>query len=73
MNSNTFPLPEIIFAPTLVLSPHVFLLGMLFRARAFKNIAVDGPVVDCPENSYSLGVVDGLGEQQLKLKEDILD
>ncbi|KAL2802972.1 hypothetical protein BJX63DRAFT_90216 [Aspergillus granulosus] len=70
---NTFPIPEIIFDPTLVLSPHVFLLGMLFRIQGFKNFSEDGPVVDCPENLYNLGVLDGLGEQELKLKDEILD
>ncbi|KAL4946937.1 hypothetical protein BDW69DRAFT_190709, partial [Aspergillus filifer] len=71
--NNTFPIPEIIFDPTLVLSPHVFLLGMLFRIQAFKHFSTDGLVVDCPENLYNLGVLDGLGEQELKLKDKILD
>ncbi|KAF7169343.1 hypothetical protein CNMCM6106_004230 [Aspergillus hiratsukae] len=70
---NTFPIPEIVFDPTLVLSPHVFLLGMLFRTRAFKNFSTDGLVVDCPENLYNLGVLEGLGQQELKLKDEILD
>ncbi|KAL4861811.1 hypothetical protein BDV12DRAFT_190834 [Aspergillus spectabilis] len=70
---NTFPIPEIVFDPTLVLSPHVFLLGMLFRIQAFKNISKDGLVLNCPENLYNLGVLDGLGEQPLKLKDEILD
>jgi len=30
-----FPLPEIIFNPSLVLSPHVTLLGLLFADEAF--------------------------------------
>ncbi|RAL06608.1 DUF3435 domain-containing protein [Aspergillus homomorphus CBS 101889] len=70
---NTFPIPEIVFDPTLVLSPHVFLLGMLFRIKAFKKFSKDGLVVDRPENLYNLGVLDGLGEQELKLKDEILD
>ncbi|KAL4758475.1 uncharacterized protein BDW70DRAFT_141802 [Aspergillus foveolatus] len=70
---NTFPIPEIIFDPTLVLSPHVFLLGMLFRIQGFKNFSEDGLVLDCPENLYKLGVLDGLGQQELKLKDEILD
>ncbi|KAL4737188.1 hypothetical protein BDV11DRAFT_192371 [Aspergillus similis] len=36
---NTFPIPEIIFDPILVLSPHVFLLGMLFHIQGFKNFS----------------------------------
>ncbi|EQL28673.1 hypothetical protein BDFG_08585 [Blastomyces dermatitidis ATCC 26199] len=71
--SDTFPIPEIIFDPTLVLSPHVFLLGMLFRIGAFKSLSKDGPVTDCPEKLYSLRVLDGLGEQELKLKDELLD
>ncbi|KAJ5343508.1 uncharacterized protein N7506_003332 [Penicillium brevicompactum] len=71
--SNTFPIPEIIFDPTLVLSPHVFLLGMLFRIGAFKSLSKDGPVMDCPEKLYRLRVLHGLGEQELKLKDEILD
>lgn len=46
---------------------------MLFRVRAFKEIARDGPVLDCPEKLYSLRVLDGLGQQELKLKDEILD
>ncbi|OXV06681.1 hypothetical protein Egran_05551, partial [Elaphomyces granulatus] len=64
---NTFPIPEIIFDPSLVLSPHVFLLGMLFRIGAFKNVSMD------PENLYKLGILDGLYQQELKLKDEILD
>jgi hypothetical protein len=72
-NRNTFPIPEIIFDPILVLSPHVFLLRMLFRIQAFKNISKDGLVLNYPENLYNLSVLDGLGEQLLKLKDEILD
>jgi uncharacterized protein DUF3435 len=72
-NRNTFPIPEVIFDPTLILSPHVFLLGMLFHIGAFKTFSRTGSVVDCPENLYSLGVVKGLGQQELKLKEELLD
>ncbi|KAJ5475749.1 hypothetical protein N7475_001478 [Penicillium sp. IBT 31633x] len=58
---NMFPIPEIIFDPTLVLSPHVFVLGMLFRIGAFKSLSKDGPVIDCPEKLYRLRILDGLG------------
>ena len=63
-----FPIPEIIYDPTLVLSPHAFLLGMLFKKRAFKS-----PSIDCPEKLYSLDVLDGLNEQELPLKDEIGD
>ncbi|KAJ6000886.1 hypothetical protein N7481_001295 [Penicillium waksmanii] len=71
--SNTFPLPEIIFDPTLVLSPHIFLLGMLLKIKAFKTLSTNGPTLDSAEKLYSLGVLDGLGQQELKLKDEILD
>ncbi|KGQ00729.1 hypothetical protein PAAG_12607 [Paracoccidioides lutzii Pb01] len=61
-DANTFPLPEIIYDPTLVLSPHVLLLGMLFHINAYKS-----PSIDCPQNLYNLNVLKGLNEQQLPL------
>ena len=72
-NRNEFKIPEIIFDPTLVLSPHVCLLGMLFHIKGFKTRSLNGPVLDCPENLYRLRVLDGLGQQQLVLKEEIKD
>ena len=32
-----------------------------------------GPVLDCPENLYRLRVIEGLGQQELKLKDELLD
>jgi hypothetical protein len=46
---------------------------MLFRIGAFKSLSKDGPVMDCPEKLYRLRVLHGLGEQELKLKDQILD
>ena len=51
----------------------MFLLGMLFHIQAFKNFSTEGMVVDCPENLYNLGILKGLGQQELKLKDEILD
>ncbi|CZS92472.1 uncharacterized protein RAG0_03051 [Rhynchosporium agropyri] len=65
---NEFKIPDIIYDPTLVLSPHVFLLGMLFKARAFKS-----PSIDCPERLYSLKVLKGLNEQPLPLRDEMDD
>lgn len=73
MGRNEFKIPEIIFDPTLALSPHVCLLGMLFHIKGFKSITTTGPVLDSPEKLYSLGVLDGLGQQELKLKDELLD
>ena len=61
-----FPIPEIIFDPTLVLSPYVFLLGMLFKVLAFKS-----PSIDSAEKLYSLGILDGLNEQVLPLRKEL--
>jgi hypothetical protein len=66
--SNVFNIPEIIFDPTLVLSPHVFLLGMLFKIQAFRF-----PSIDSPERLYSLNVLKGLNEQVLPLRKAIDD
>ncbi|OCK91232.1 uncharacterized protein K441DRAFT_461095, partial [Cenococcum geophilum 1.58] len=33
--TNTFSIPKIIFNPSLILSPYVFLLGLLFADKAF--------------------------------------
>ncbi|CZR66010.1 uncharacterized protein PAC_15910 [Phialocephala subalpina] len=63
---NEFKIPEIIYDPTLVLSPHIFLLGILFKARAFKS-----PSIDCPERLYSLKVLKGLNEQPLPLRDEM--
>ncbi|EER43787.1 conserved hypothetical protein [Histoplasma capsulatum H143] len=65
---QTLLLPEIIYDPTLVLSPHVFLLGMLFHIRAFKS-----PGIRRPEDLYSLGVLNGLNQQELPLRDDLAD
>ncbi|KAJ5640364.1 uncharacterized protein N7484_008226 [Penicillium longicatenatum] len=70
---NEFKIPEIIFDPTLVLSPHVCLLSMLFHIKGFKTMSSTGPVLDCPENLYRLRVLEGLGQQQLRLKDEILN
>jgi hypothetical protein len=61
-----FLILEIIYDPTLVLSPYVFLLRMLFKAQAFKS-----PSIDSPERLYSLDVLDDLNEQALPLKEEL--
>jgi hypothetical protein len=36
-NRITFTLPEVIYGPSLLFNPHVFLFGMLFHACAFRN------------------------------------
>ncbi|KAL4899407.1 hypothetical protein BDW74DRAFT_163598 [Aspergillus multicolor] len=70
---NEFKIPEIIFDPSLVLSPHVCLLGMLFHIQGFKRLSKTGPVLDSPGKLYSLRVLDGLGQQELPLKDELSD
>lgn len=40
---NTFPLPEVMYDETLLFSPHVFLLGLLFYDRAFAAYNLTSP------------------------------
>ncbi|KAH6667257.1 hypothetical protein B0J14DRAFT_603092, partial [Halenospora varia] len=67
-DANEFKIPEIIYDPTLVLSPHTFLLGMLFKVQAFKS-----PSIVSPEKLYSLNVLNGMNEQQLPLRDELSD
>jgi hypothetical protein len=46
---------------------------MLFHIQGFKRISSTGPVLDCPEKLYSLKVLNGKGQQELKLKDELLD
>ncbi len=41
--SNTFPVPEVMWDPCLLLSPHVFLLGLLFANNAFQASGLTSP------------------------------
>ena len=70
LDRNEFKIREIIFDLTPVLGLHVCLLSMLFYNKGFKKISTTGPVLDCPEKLYSLGVLDGKGQQELKLKNE---
>ncbi|KAL2366217.1 hypothetical protein RJZ56_000865 [Blastomyces dermatitidis] len=73
IDRNEFKIPEIIFDPTLVLSPHICLLTMLFHLGGFKSISTTGPVLDSAEKLYSAKVLDGKGQQPLLLKDELLD
>uniref|UniRef100_A0A093UM05 ATP-dependent RNA helicase DBP10 n=1 Tax=Talaromyces marneffei PM1 TaxID=1077442 RepID=A0A093UM05_TALMA len=52
---------------------HVCLLSMLFHIEGFKRITETGPVLDNAKKLYSVGIVDGLNQQDLKLKDEILN
>ncbi|KAJ4307349.1 hypothetical protein N0V88_000733 [Collariella sp. IMI 366227] len=41
--ANTFPVPEVMWDPCLLLSPHVFLLGLLFANEAFEASGLTSP------------------------------
>ncbi|KAF7521542.1 hypothetical protein G7054_g12426 [Neopestalotiopsis clavispora] len=65
----TFLIPEIIHDPSLLLSPHVFLLAVLFRHRAFKAEALN----DSPNILHTLKVPQDCFELPLSFKDDIKD
>jgi hypothetical protein len=46
---------------------------MLFYLQGFKTTSTTGPALDSPEKLYSLRVLDGKGQQKLKLKDELLD
>lgn len=66
---KTFLIPEIMYDPSLLLSPHVFLLAILYRHRAFKSERLND----------NLGLLDSLklspseNEMRLALKPEIMD
>ncbi|KAJ0329333.1 hypothetical protein COL922a_012866 [Colletotrichum nupharicola] len=63
---KTYAVPETMFDPSLLLSPHVFLLGVLFRHRAFNASNLTSP--------HHLDILDihpGDRELPLPLKEDL--
>ncbi|KAK1974959.1 C2H2 finger domain-containing protein [Colletotrichum cereale] len=65
---NTYPIPETMFDPSLLLSPHVFLLGILFRHRAFR-----APSLTSPDQLKKLDICPGELELPLPLREDLND
>ncbi|KAH7304346.1 hypothetical protein BKA65DRAFT_364159, partial [Rhexocercosporidium sp. MPI-PUGE-AT-0058] len=61
-----FKIPKIIYDLTFILSPHVFLLGILFKAPIFKS-----PSINYPIKLYNLKVLKGLNKQLLPLQDEI--
>ncbi|OAQ57486.1 C2H2 finger domain-containing protein [Pochonia chlamydosporia 170] len=43
-DTKTFTIPEMMFDPSLLLSPHAFLLGILFRHQAFRASLLTSPM-----------------------------
>ncbi|KAI9766699.1 MAG: hypothetical protein M1840_006343 [Geoglossum simile] len=65
---NKFLLQEIIFDPSLILSPHVFLLGLIFADRAFA-----APNLTSAGQLSRLDIRPGYQQLELLLKPSMLD
>jgi hypothetical protein len=65
---NKFPLPEIIFDPSLILSSHVFLLGLIFADRAFA-----APNLTSARQLSRLDIRSGYQQLELLLKPNMFD
>lgn len=65
---NTFPLPEIIYDETLIFSPQVILLGVLFHDRAFAAYNLTSP-----EELSRLRIPPGRNELPLRLNRKLDD
>src|SRR5437764_2580503 len=65
---NTFPIPEIIHDESLIFSPHVCLLGMLFRDRAFAPYNLTSE-----EDLSKLYIPPGRNQLPLPLNRDLDD
>lgn len=61
-------IPEIIYDPSLMLSPHTFLMGMLFRNQAFR-----APNLRSMEDLRRLFVARGRQQLPLPLKREMAD
>ncbi|KAH9903876.1 C2H2 finger domain protein [Xylariomycetidae sp. FL2044] len=67
-DAKTFTIPETMFDPSLLLSPHIFLLGILFRYRAFR-----APNLVSPCHLDELDIHPGEKELPLPLRDDLKD
>ncbi|KAH8799040.1 hypothetical protein F5884DRAFT_863685 [Xylogone sp. PMI_703] len=67
-DAKTYPLPETLFAESLLLSPHVFLLGILFRHEAFRARNLTSP-----HQLKTFDIHPGELEMQLPLRQDLRD
>ncbi|KAI0837724.1 C2H2 finger domain protein [Hypoxylon sp. FL0890] len=63
---KSYPIPETMYDPSLMLSPHVFLLGILFRHRAFR-----APSLTSPHQLDGLNIHPDEHELPLPLREDL--
>ncbi|KJZ72256.1 hypothetical protein HIM_08398 [Hirsutella minnesotensis 3608] len=65
-DAKTFPIPETLYDPSLLLNPHVFLLGILFRHKAFRAASLTSPA-----QLAKLDIHPGELELPLPLRDDI--
>ncbi|KAF1809568.1 C2H2 finger domain protein [Eremomyces bilateralis CBS 781.70] len=65
---NTFPIPEIIYDPSLIYSPHVLLLGLIFDDQAFA-----APSLTSPDQLSMLDIEPGQNQLLLPLRSDLDD
>lgn len=66
-NRNTFLIPEILYDPSMLLSPHIFLLAILFKHRVFKAEALNND----PNILSTLKVPDDCFQLPLGFKDDV--
>jgi uncharacterized protein DUF3435 len=66
MASNTFPVPEVIYDPSLIFSPHVILLGLIFDNQAFA-----APSLTSPERLSELDIEPGQNQLPLPLDPEL--
>ncbi|OAQ58191.1 C2H2 finger domain-containing protein [Pochonia chlamydosporia 170] len=65
-DAKTFTIPEMMFDPSLLLSPHAFLLGILFRHQAFRASHLTSP-----RQLDELDIHPGERELSLPLRNDL--
>ena len=66
---KTFLIPEMLFEPSLLLNPHVFLLGILFGHRAF----ISDELNDRPAQLGYLDIQEGEFELPLGIRPELKD
>lgn len=64
----TFPIPEVVYDPTLTFSPHVILGGIMFEDQAFA-----ASELSTPEKLSSLEIEPGYNQLPLPLKPEMAD
>jgi hypothetical protein len=66
MSSNTFPIPEIVYDPSLIFRPHMILFGMMLDGQAFA-----APSLTSPEKLSRLDIEPGCNQLPLPFKQEM--